>query len=119
MTDSPAPIRDVARFIAAITASRKTSIDDVPALIASVRGALAGLATLGQQEIPAKLAAPIRRRKVRKAAAVAAAAPKDIAAAPRRPRGRPRLTEVPTEDRARRPEPAAAAPVAPRLMRRA
>jgi hypothetical protein len=118
MTDSPTPVREVARFIAAITASRKTSLDDVPALIASVRGALAGLATLGQKEAPAAVAAPVRRRKARKVA-VAAVVTEDVTAAPRRRRGRPRLSEAPVEDRARRPEPVAAAPVAPKLMRRA
>jgi cold shock CspA family protein len=107
----------VARFIAAITGSRKTSIGDVPTLIACVRNALAGLGTIGQPEALAEPPAPVRRRKARKAAV--AVAPEEATATPRRRRGRPRSVEAPAEDRARRPKPAATAPVAPRLMRRA
>jgi hypothetical protein len=114
MTESSSPDPEIVRFIATILAARETAATEVPMLITSLRGTLELLRNGGA--LPAatvKPAAVKRRTPPRKPVTEAAAAP------PRRGRGRPRKLETVIEERSRRPEPATAAPVAPRLMRRA
>jgi cold shock CspA family protein len=95
MTSTPAP--ETAHFIAKLLAARKTSQDEVPALIAAVQQGIERIA----EPAPAPLLEPVEP---------AAEAP------PPRRRGRPRKAEV---IRLELPQPVPAAPPPPRLMRRA
>jgi hypothetical protein len=113
MTEFTTPNREIAHFIATIVAARQTPIGEIQQVIESLSETVEKLRN-GQPEAAPAVAARRARRTP-----VSAASPSPPQAQVRRGRGRPRKTELPVEERVRRPEPIAVAPVAPRLMRRA
>jgi hypothetical protein len=102
MNKIPHPTREIAHFVAKILAARQTTSEEIPYLVASIRGAI--------EALQAGTTPPVLPE-----------APQPAIAAPQeRPRTRhPRVAAEPTMQATRRSEPPPPAPVTPQLMRRA
>jgi cold shock CspA family protein len=110
MTENSTSGPQIARFIAKILSARPTPTGEVPAIVASLRTALENL---GKARETTPAARPMRAVRALRQRAAAETRPAPAIRVPQR------RTRRPIEAEAHQPEMPAAAPAAPRLMRRA